>query len=234
MDRNEMSYQFDLLFNNIISNASPGVTNLEKSTFLTNAQESICLGLYTGAIGGTSFEGNESVRRYLDNLVKTVEVITTTDGYVGVSTKSKFYALPKDVWFITYESCLLTGVTPACLNPYEASVIPVTQDEYYKNSDNPYRGPSKDRVLRLDAPADITGKHVVELVSNYPISKYIARYMKRPTPIIIESLINTQDYIWGQQEPSDCILDPSIHMLIVQEAVKQAKIIYETGLNVNN
>lgn len=233
MDRNEMSYQFDVAYNNIISDAAPGLTNLEKSVFLTNAQESVCLGIYTGAVGGTSFEGNESARRYLDNLVETATGTPVT-GYKGLSSKSKFYSLPKNLWFITYESCTLSDVVPSCLNPHEASVIPVTQDEYYKNSDNPFKGPSKDRVLRLDVPADSNGLHIVELVSEYSISEYLARYVKRPSPIIISSLVGTSDYIWGEQAAADCKLDPAIHSLIVEEAAKQAKITYETGLNVTN
>ena len=66
----DWSLQFDLLYNNISSNQAPGLTEYEKSVFLTQAQEAVILDLYKG-LTGDSFETTEEVTRYLNSLVKS-------------------------------------------------------------------------------------------------------------------------------------------------------------------
>lgn len=41
MTTQEFSSEFDILYNNIMSNAAPGLDEYEKSVFLTKAQEEI-------------------------------------------------------------------------------------------------------------------------------------------------------------------------------------------------
>ena len=41
MDHIEFSNEFDVLYNNIMSNAAPGLNEYEKSVFLTKGQEEI-------------------------------------------------------------------------------------------------------------------------------------------------------------------------------------------------
>ena len=48
MTNKEFSYEFDILYNNIMSNQAPGLDDYEKSVFLTKAQENIVLELYSG------------------------------------------------------------------------------------------------------------------------------------------------------------------------------------------
>ena len=68
MTTQEFSPEFDLLYNNISSNQAPGLTEYEKSIFLTQAQEEIAIGLYEGKYG-ESFEGTEEMRTYLNPLI---------------------------------------------------------------------------------------------------------------------------------------------------------------------
>lgn len=240
MDCNEFNIRFDIEYNNITSNAAPGLTLEEKSIFLTKAQETVCLGIYNGVIGNAAFEADESARRALSNLTRTIQVdaqlTEVPEGITLLGDDSYLYELPDDIWFITYESAVLTGLSPECLNPYTASVVPVTQDEYYKIHDNPFRGPSKDRVLRLDLgeyTINSDKKVLVELSSKYEIKSYLARYMKRPCPIILDKLPSGST-IWGMSEATECELPESLHSLIVQEAVKAAKITYQMGLNASS
>jgi hypothetical protein len=51
-------------------------------------------------------------------------------------------------------------------------VTPVTQDEFHRIMSNPYRGPSANRALRLDV-----NNNIVEIVSIYPIDRYLVRYL---------------------------------------------------------
>ena len=46
MDVKDFSLEFDLLYNNIMSNKAPGLNEYEKSLFLTQAQELIVLDIY--------------------------------------------------------------------------------------------------------------------------------------------------------------------------------------------
>lgn len=72
MTNQEFENEFDILYNNIMSNQAPGLDSYEKSVFLTNAQEQLILSYYNGKNSyNESFERTEEIRRYLSSLVKT-------------------------------------------------------------------------------------------------------------------------------------------------------------------
>ena len=225
MNTQEFSNEFDTLLNSYSKIAKYGESNeaditldeYEKSVFLTEAQEQLVVECYSGNnISGKSFEETESIRRYLDAVVNTVTLTDKLEGYTGLSDTSAFFELPEKVWFITYETVQIQDQDLECMNNNIALVTPVTQDEYYRIFRNPFRGPSKNRVLRLDI-----GKRIVELVSNYDITSYTVRYISKPSPIILIDLpyelsindINTK---------TECELNPVIHRAILEKAVKLA------------
>lgn len=213
MTNPEFSIEFDILYNNISSNKAPGLNEYEKSVFLTKAQEDIVTELYTGRNGTqNSFEETEELRRYLNSLIVTKSCNKHKDSIqnplIKVSANSIIFDLPEDVMFITYES--------ARVNTKEIDVYPVSQDEISKILKNPFRGPSKTRVLRLDI-----GINKVELISLEDISNYKIRYIKKPNPIILVDLEDDLS-INGQSEESTCKLDSSIHRTILERAVALA------------
>lgn len=223
MNTEEFSNRFDVLIHNYANAGTFGSVpyltfdEYEKSLFLTQAQEELILELYTGKNQfGEGFEKTEEVRRYLSNIVKTEELSHKSLDYTGVSKNSVFFELPEDLWFITYESVILKDEKLGCLDGEEAIVVPVTQDEYYRISKNPFRGPTKGRVLRLD-----TSDGFIELVSNYNIDKYLIRYVSKPEPIILTDLDN-DIYINGVNTKTQCKLNPAIHRAILERAVKLA------------
>lgn len=132
------------------------------------------LSFYTGRnVSQEGFEQTEEVRRYLANLIREAVLtpITNATGLpLGISSSSKFFTLPEDLWFITYEAATVSS--DDCHDGNSLDVIPVTQDEYHKIKRNPYRGASGRRVLRLDL-AD----GVIELVSKYSVTEYYVRYL---------------------------------------------------------
>jgi len=72
MTSEEFSNEFDILLNTYAADGVITVDEYDKSVFLTKAQESLVIDLYTGRlqqIGG--FELTEEVKRYLNELVKT-------------------------------------------------------------------------------------------------------------------------------------------------------------------
>lgn len=218
MTNQEFSNEFDILYNNIMSNKAPGLDEYEKSVFLTSAQESIILELYSGKNSlGDSFEKTEETRRYLDSLVKTYTTSNNLSN-VGISNKSVFYELPSDLWFITYEAVTFNDNKVPCKNGEYIPTIPMTQDEFHKASKNPFRKPNIRKVIRLDC-----GNNNVELVSEYNIDKYLVRYITKPDPIILEDLPSGLS-INGISSETECKLNPVVHRAILIRAVQLAQV----------
>lgn len=228
MTNKEFSDGFSTLLNSF--GVTPNITldEYEKSTFLTNAQEQLIIDIYSGRniIYGKSFEQTEEIRRYLSNLVETYETSTKVTGKLGLSKDSVFFEIPQDTWFITYEVAFLKDSRLGCLDGIEASVVPLPQDDLYRAKDNPFRGPSKDRVLRLDIKSDLA-----ELISKYNVDKYLMRYISQPTPIILVDLPDGLS-INGVSTESECELNPVVHRAILGRAVQLA-IISKTQLTGN-
>lgn len=191
----------------------------EKSVFLTQAQEDLVKSYYSGKNPfRESFEANESLRRDLEKLVKTQKITDkiTTNAPQGISDNSVFFKLPDDVWFITYESVHLKDEILECADDTEVIVVPTTQDDYYRISQNPFRQPSKRRALRLDVADGI-----VEIISKYNVSSYLVRYLQRPTPIVLIDLPNGLT-INNVNKSTECILNSAIHREILLRAVQIA------------
>lgn len=228
MTNKEFSDGFSTLLNSF--GITPNITldEYEKSTFLTNAQEQMIIDIYSGRniIYGKSFEQTEEIRRYLSNLVETYETSTKVTGKLGLSKDSVFFEIPQDTWFITYEVAFLKDSRLGCLDGIEASVVPLPQDDLYRAKDSPFRGPSKDRVLRLDIKSDLA-----ELISKYNVDKYLMRYISQPTPIILVDLPDGLS-INGVSTESECELNPVVHRAILERAVQLA-IISKTQLTGN-
>ena len=190
----------------------------EKSFYLTRAQEEVVVNLYNGRNPyGVSFEGTEELRRYLESLVKTkIYSVEDAESDTGVSKTSIFFKLPTDLAFITLEQVTYNDDTLGCYNGSIASVYPVSQDEYEKVKNNPFRGPTKYKVIRLDP-----GNNLVELVSKYSIGEYLIRYLSKPNPIILETLPNDLT-INGENSWRECELNPVLHDTILTRAVQLA------------
>ena len=219
MTLQEFDLEFDALYNNISSNQAPGLNAYEKSIFLTQAQEAIVVGIYNGSLGGP-FEGNEEAITYLAPLVEqSVLTELKEGGDKSFGGSSKFVSLPEDIWFKTGETAVIQDNTLVCGDTGERTVdvVPVTQDDWYRTINSPFRTSNERRVLRMD-PAGNT----VELYSKYPIIKYIVRYLRKPKPIILENLTDGLT-INGEFGPSECELNPVLHRPILKAAVELAK-----------
>ena len=221
MTNEEFSNEFDNLVNkNIAKPFGVDSTPLEfdeyeKSMFLTKAQESVVISLYRGTLTGDSFEKTEELRRYLNELIKTYTTTNKVENE-GLTDNSYFFDIPDDVWFITYESAVSQDERLGCAKGTVMEVVPTAQDDLYKTSRNPFRGPNKRRVLRLD----VEGK-VVELISKFDIDKYQIRYLAKPEPIILIALPEDLS-INGLTKKTECILNPAIHRVILETAVDLA------------
>ena len=230
----EFSLEFDLLYNNIMSNKAPGLSEYEKSLFLTQAQESIVLDIYSGKYGD-SFERTEETKSYLNILIKQKEyegIDGTDENSIKsegdkLDTRSVFITLPEDLWFRTGETATIIDDSYKCHldNLREVTILPVTQDTFVRTKRSPFRGPNEKRILRLDS----TNKQV-ELISNYEIHSYTIRYLSRPEPIILVQLPQGLT-IGGKASPQTCLLNTAIHRAILSKAVLIAKSSWESENN---
>lgn len=219
MTTSEFSNEFDTLVSSYLqSSDSMTFDEYEKSVFLTKAEQELVIGLYSGRldIQGT-FESTEELRRYLDSLVKTKSYDTpNTSANIGVSDSSIFYTLPDNIAFITLEQIIFNDNKLGCFDGSRANVMPITHDEYNKVKDNPFRGPTRYKALRLDY-----GNHEVEIISKYKVGKYLIKYVEQPGPIILENLPDNLS-INGVSVQTECTLHPLLHRRILEIAVREA------------
>lgn len=191
MDANEMSYEFDVLFDKIASFSSPGYTAKEKSVFLTKAEEILC-NRYQSA------EFAEKRRRDLANMTRTVLIQTPSSTQDVSKPNAVRYDLPADLMYIESEFVTVTS-TKACFDNSKLArnqipVIPKREDEYVIQIRNPHKKPllegsTYDCVWRLDfydntAANGGTGR--VDLITDgtFDVVAYRVTYFKKPAGIV--------------------------------------------------
>lgn len=222
MTTQEFSIEFDILYDNIMSNKAPGLNEYEKSIFLTQAQESLIMDIYTGRYNGGSFEDTEEVTSYLNALVKEINITSGIEAS-GITEHSTLYQLPSDLWFITYESVTFDDSNLGCKDGSTVIVKPITQDEFYSISRNPFRGAGSNRVLRLMKDSKS------EIISKYNIKSYYVRYISKPSPIILEDLTKYGVSINGITDVTECKLSLPSHRIILNRAVQLAKALWSSS-----
>lgn len=213
MTTTEFSKEFDVLINShpVAARTAADFDEYEKSVFLTEAQEQIVKALYNGSV--ESFEKIEGDRRALDALIVTTSP-EEVSGYTGLDSSSRFFQLPSDLWYITYEAVDL-GDDDTCFSG-ATMVTPIRQDDWHRIRNNPFRQPNERRVVRLD-----NGSLIAELISKYSFSNYTIRYLKKPSPIILVNL-DAPLAINGVSTITECELNSVLHRSILEAAVQLA------------
>lgn len=218
MTLGEFSSEFDILYNNISSNIAPGLTEYEKSVFLTQAQEQLIIEIYSGQYKGESFESSEEVRAYLKGLIQTTQK-TKIDKFISeLPDNYSHYKVELDAqnfWFVIFEAATLSGGGP-CVDGKKVIVKPIAYDTYWSISRNPFKGPNNNRVLRINR-----SKNLIELISSQAIKEYILKYLSRPNPIILTDITGMS--INDKNTVTPCELPNVLHRPILVRAVQLAK-----------
>lgn len=228
MDHTEFSNGFDVLYNNIMSNAASGINEYEKSVLLTKAQDEV-LKNYFNPKGNKYQEGFDgSAKRQIDfSGLISVKEGTLLNGQAGFDLRAKIYRMPEDVFLIINETLTTdTGIK---------QVVPISFDEYSRLMSKPYKEPLKYQAWRLVTKGSGGDNIIVELIphSGETVSKYTIRYVRRPKPIVLVDLASEYGdvSINGVSTISECELNPLIHEEILQRAVEMAKIAYTGDAN---
>lgn len=232
MTTREFSDSFDALLSSY-SQPSPfgeGAVDItldeyEKSVFLTKAQKEIVEAFYSGQSNlQIAFEEKEQMREALDALVKTITPSQLSESSLPEKYKHlhdgkhvfSFYTIPSNLLYIVFEEIKFSSYLSGCVKGMSAVVVPTTHDEVWYKTQNPFRGPSKQRVLRVNADDNL-----IELISDYPIGSYLLRYVEEPKPIILTDLPDGLS-IEGISEETGCKLPSFVHHKILDVAVNLA------------
>ena len=225
MTTQEMSNEFDILWNNIMSNQAPGLDEYEKSVFLTQAQEEIVTQLYNGTLGD-GFESTEQNREYLSNLITSEIYDVSPPRTTYIKEYNELYTCvqqlnPKILVIISEYAQLMPGTACAPQNQSKSiPVVPIKYDNLFSVINDPFRGPNDNRVIRIDFTPNGVARTVKLITKNHLFSYYVT-FLKKPDPIILIDLPNDLT-INGEYSEQGCALDPSLHRIILKYAVNLA------------
>jgi len=214
MTAQEFRNEFDLLYNNIMSDMAPGLDDYEVSLFLTQAQEELVQQLYAGTGSFSGFETSEKVRRNLANLITHGSAQLSNPTEYGNGYWEYEHTIGNILALISERAKI--SDSEACGNPKWVNVTPIKYDEMNKVIENPFRRPDNRKVLRLDEET-IT----IHLISKEQILEYSWDCLNKPSPIIVSNL-PVGFSIDGQNLAKTSALDSSLHRPIIKYAVQLA------------
>lgn len=235
MTTQEFSDQFDVLYNNIMSNQAPGLDEYEKSVFLTKAQYEIIKNYFNPKSNKNQEGFDDSPKRQIDfsNLMAAKKQTTATtppSGYIKFDSRSNLYELPDDILFALNE----TGTTTEDTITRLITIVPISFEEYARILSKPYKQPLKNQGWRLlntgmDGTTQTRYSEII-VKAGAVLSDYTIRYVRRPKPIILTTLTATNVSLDGEENITECELDRMLHPEILQRAVELAKVAYSGDL----
>lgn len=214
----EFSNEFEILYNNIMSNQSPGIDEYEKSMFLTKAQLELVKNYFNPRSNKTQEGYDDSAKRQYDfsvlNTVKKyfagkyneIDFEDGNDNEHSIITHLKtnilgedemdikfnryFYKTPNDFLFFINEEAFVERVIPARENLKQRNAAIVTPINF--NDYTILRGGTyKYPVSKNECWKLITNKKDEnEIIApyNYKIVAYTLRYVRKPKPIILTDI----------------------------------------------
>lgn len=207
MTPEEFSNQFEVLYNNITSNQAPGLTEYEKSVFLTKAQNEKVKNFFTPASPGNVINQgfDDSALRQADFscLMKTATGDNVSSSVAKIDSRSKVFTFPPDVFIVINESVRIGNSTK------NYQVLPLRYDEYTRLMSKPFQRPCKNQVWRLinsGTGSGNTSTKYVELIgapgTDNSTFLYTVRYIRKPKPIIVGDLdgLTIDGYTYGEPD----------------------------------
>ena len=182
MTKDEFSQEFDILYNNVSSNQAPGLTEYEKSVFLTKAQDEIIKNYFTGKPNGNKYqEGIEdSAKRYSDfSCLITVDTINHTPSIdTIIDVRGKIIQLPDDLmitlnekFIVNFQLLSKTNQVIKTISNNSYQVIPITLAEYQRFMSKPSGDPLKRQVWKLMGN-NSSGNGSIEIIPHWKDVSY--------------------------------------------------------------
>lgn len=163
----EMSNEFDILFNNINSDQAPGLNEYEKSVLLTKAQNELVKNYFNPAGNKyqKGFDGNEKRQIDFSSIIKT-EILEFMNESPVIDNRGLVYKFPPNLLSVINE-------TFEDKSGMRYSIIPLAFTEYQRVMMKPYAYPPKKSIWRLISGPTQSGQgsavalmHVTPTVSN--------------------------------------------------------------------
>lgn len=235
MTNQEFSNEFDVLYNNIMSNQAPGLDEYEKSVFLTKAQDEIVKNYFNpkGNKYNEGFDGNE--KRQIDfSMIMRSTAVTSRFSDGVFDARGKTVTLPNDIIMILNEYVLVTraksdGDPESIQESVRLTIVPIEYKEYSRLMSKPYKRPLKWQAWRLLNNSTVNNSAEIITGPNDTLTSYNIRYIKKPRAIILSDLEGVT--LDGQSGAQTCELDPILHPEILQRAVELAKAAYVGDVN---
>ena len=174
----------------------------------------------------TAFEGNILVE-INDEVLGTEQI---SEGYLNPSTisldaigdtetyddRGVFVNLPSNLLFTLNEKVI-------DVDGKNYVVVPINYKEYDRQMSRAYTQPLKKQAWRLfnDGNAELLKAELIP-VKGTTIDSYKVRYIRRPRPIVLVDLTVDDLDIEGVSTPTECELNPIIHLDILNKAVELA------------
>lgn len=235
MTTSEFSTEFDILYNNIMSDTAPGLNAYEKSVFLTKAQEELIKN-YFNLKGNKYLEGFDgSAKRQSD--FSGLITVTSVNETVGATNTfrhdhSSTFEIPDNLMIFIQESLEVNHGNSIRI----LQVTPLRYDEYIRMMLRPFHYPPRNQAWRVIGNSTFDGGNDPVLTRNAQViyhpgetvvnNGYTVVYIRKPRPIILEDLVQYNLTIDGVSVVSECELAEEIHKEILQRAVELAKAAY--------
>ena len=149
MTNQEFSNEFDVLYNNIMSNQAPGLDEYEKSVFLTKAQDEIVKNYFNskGNKYQEGFDGSEKRQIDFSMLIVTeaVHEATVSPTPLFPLQHTKLFSIPDRILMFINESL---AVERDGVSTY-LTVVPLDYKEYNRLMSKPYKRPLKNQAWRI-------------------------------------------------------------------------------------
>lgn len=148
MTNSEFSNEFDVLYNNIMSNAAPGLNEYEKSVFLTKAQDEIIKAYFNPRTNKTQEGFDDSAKRQIDfSMLIRTSTPTTVDNGINIHSAANvgYYKMPDDILLYLNEVVVVKRNTATT----NLIVVPISMDDYNRLMSKPFKRPLKNQAWRL-------------------------------------------------------------------------------------
>ena len=227
MKNQELSDEFDVLYNNITSNQAPGLDQYEKSVFLTKAQDEVVKAYFNQRLNKPQegFDGNEVRQIDFSMIMRTKSYTDFTLATFDNKSNTKKVTLDKDIMMFINEFADVDRDMPdGSIESVRLTVVPLDYREYSRLQSKPFKRPQNYQAWRLLDNSGSSNTAEIIIGPADILKKYSIRYVKRPRAIILSKLDGVT--IDGVDTPQECELDPILHHEILQRAVELAKAAY--------
>lgn len=227
MTANQMADELELKLDRSDSFGSPGYEDFELSSVLTEAQHLYIKKFYDEVNNRKlkGFQETEIRNQGLGALIQDAPSLTASASQVGVLRNGKFFDLPLDHMWTTFEEATIDKVD-CTQEPIVAYIVTVGDSEIQRFDWSKYKKPfykqhGEARVWRKEFSREVTGlfpsasatakRHELITDGTFNVTSYHIRYVKNPEAIVVDRTTTANS--------RNCELDTFTHVVIVDIAL---------------